>query len=159
MNPPSVTGTFEDLPPDPKERHEAFVTFLGQHLFSIRNQRLGAIRRLVESRELRNRLGTIHRRPYETVGALDEAGQEAAIALVQTAIDLFMQDLLGLFQNIGPDVRLGRDHALRYKLWLEVIDLTNDDEPTVAAEVVNRGGQRALETYFGRWLDKYSTHE
>jgi hypothetical protein len=159
MKPPTVSGTFEDLPPDPTQRHEAFVEFLGQHLFSTRNQRLAAIRRLVESPEIRNRLGSIRRRPYEAVGALDTAGQQSALALAQTAIDLFMQDLLGLLQNIGPDVRLGNDHALRYRLWLEVVDLTNNDEPVVAEDLVNRGGQRALESYFGRWLNNYGQHE
>lgn len=159
MKPPSVVGTFEDIPLDPKERHELFVGFLGQHLFSTRNQRLAAIRRLVESAEDRNRLGAIRRQPYEAVGALDPTGQQAAIALAQTAIDLFMQDLLGLLQNIGPDVRLGEDHALRYRLWLEVIDLAEEGHPLVAEELVNRGGKRSLENYFGHWLNKYDQHE
>jgi hypothetical protein len=159
MKPPTVSGSFKDLPLDPIERHEAFVEFLGQHLFSTRNQRLAAIRRLVESPEIRNRLGAIHRRPYEAVGALDPASQQSALALAQTAIDLFMQDLLGLLQNIGPDVRLGNDHALQYRLWLEVVDLTKDDEPVVAEDLINRGGKRAMESYFGRWLNKYGQHE
>ena len=158
MKPMSVTATFEDLPLDPEARREAFVEFFGQHVFSTRNQRLAAIRGLVESAESRNRLGTIHRRPYEAVRALDPTGQQAAIDLAQNAIDLFIQDLLRLLQNIGPDLRLGEDHALRYRLWLEVIDLADEEDPVVADELVNRDTKRALESYFGRWLNKYGQH-
>lgn len=159
MKPPSVAGTFEELPLDPEERREAFVEFLGQHLFSLRNQRLAAIRRLVESAESRNRLGTIRRLPYEAVAALDPSEQQVAIGLAQSAIDLFMQDLLGLLQNIGPDVRLGEAHALRYRLWLEVIELAGEDDPVVADALVNRDTKCALESYFGRWLNKYGEHD
>ena len=159
MPPPTVTGSFEDLPLNPDERHEAFVQFLGQHLFSERNQRLAAIRQLVESEGSRNRLGKIHRQPYEAVGSLDTQGQKAALALAQTAIDLFMQDLLGLLQHIGTDMRLGENHALRYRLWLEVIDLNNEDElEVVEEELVNRCGKKALTSYFGRWLNRNGQH-
>jgi hypothetical protein len=137
-------GTFEDLPRDPKERREAFVDFLGQHLFSTRNQQMAAIRRLIESAEDRSRLGTIFRRPYEAVGALDPVERQAAVALAQTAVDRFIQCLLAMLQNIGSDVRLGEKHALRYRLWLEVIDLCDEDDPVVAEELVNRDTKRAL---------------
>jgi hypothetical protein len=158
MKPPTVAGCFDDLPADPRERREAFVEFLGQHLFSTRNQRLSAIRQLVESAESRNGLGTIHRQPYEAVSGLEPSGRKAAMELAQTAINLFIQDLLGLLQNIGSDVRFGENHALRYRLWLEVIDLADEDHPVVAEELINRDASRALESYFGRWLNKYGQH-
>ena len=159
MHPPTVVGRFDDLPLDPDERHEAFVALLGQQLFSLRNQRLAAIRRLVESPEARGRVGTIHRRPYETAGDLDPAGREAALVLARTAVDLFLQDLLRLLQNIGHDARLGEDHALRYKLYLEVVSLAEAEAPVVAEDLMNRGGNRALESYFGHWLNVYASHE
>jgi hypothetical protein len=156
MMPPTVNGTFDDLPATPGDRHEAFVSFFGQHLFSIRNQRIAAIRRCIESAEVRERLGNYHRRHYEAISSLSPEGQDAAVALAQYSIDLFMQDLLSLFQNTGPGVRLGTDHAFKYQLVLEIMDLGDDEEPVVAEELVNHGGARALGDYFGRWLNAYS---
>lgn len=159
--PPSVVGDFKKLPRDAAERREAFVEFLGQHLFSLRNQQMEQIRRRLESPEARRRMGSIQAQPYTAVAALEPETQQAAIELAQTGIDLFLQDLLRLLQNTGPGMRLGKKHALRYRLWMEVIDLAADPEeepPVVADELINRGTQRVLESYFGRWLNSYAKH-
>ncbi|MHC5537217.1 hypothetical protein ACYOEI_03155 [Singulisphaera rosea] len=145
------------MPIEPVERQKAFVDLLGQHLFSLRNQRLEAIRRLVESPEARERLGTIHRRPFEGAGILEPEGQQAALDLAQAGVDQFLQDLLGLLQNIGDDVRLGDDHSLRYRLHLEVVCLKDAESPVVAEELINLGNHRALQSEFGRWRNAYGS--
>jgi hypothetical protein len=149
----------DDLPQDPAARHEAFVDIFGQQLFSLRNQRLASIRQLLGSPEMRARLATLQRSPYEAAAVLDPSGQDAALELATTAIDLLIQDLLALLQNIGTDVRLGADHALRYRLYLEVIALADEDGAVVADDLVNRGSNRALESYFGRWLNRYGNSQ
>ena len=118
--PPQVIVS--ELPSTTPERVEAKLELFGQHLFFMRNRRLGAIQRLVRDQQCRDRIGTIHRRPYEAVAVLDPAARQAALALAKAAIDLYMQDLLSLFANLGSDLTLSEGKAIRYKLSMEIID-------------------------------------
>lgn len=149
--PPEVN--ISELPSSPPERTETELELFGQHLFFIRNRRLAAIRRLVQDQAHRGRLGTIHRRPYERVAALEPAAREAALSLAKTAIDLYMQDLLSLFANLGTDLKLGEKAAIRYKLCMEIIDSNLN---VLSEDLLNRNISRHLPSYFGRWLNRYN---
>lgn len=149
---PQVSADCSALPPGDEERSEFKLELFSQHLFYMRNQRVSSISKLVEDREYRERLGTIRRRAYEAVATLDPLARSAAVKLAETAIDLFMQDLLGLFSNTGTALRCGHDRAIRYKLVLEIID---EDRQVISEDVINRGRSKHLPDYFGRWLNTY----
>jgi hypothetical protein len=156
MTPPTVRTTFEELPFAPAERAQAAVELLGQHLFSLRNQRVDSITRLLESADDRGRLGKLRRKAYDDVAALSPEAQQAALALARTAIDLYLQDLLTLLGNRGNDLSLGTRHAITYELILEVREIESGEVAEQFA--VNREGSRFLGDYYGRWLNRYHDH-
>jgi hypothetical protein len=154
MNPrPDIAIDFDSLPAEPAPRHEALVDFFGQHLFWCRHQSCDFAHRAVSSPELRKRLGRIPAEPFTRVSELPESAQTAALELAQASIDHFMRNVLFLFTSIGTDLHLGQDHALRYKLILEIIE-RQDPKTVVDDEILNRGGAKAFMDYFGRWLNR-----
>ncbi len=156
MQSPTLKITFEDLPDDPDARREALLDCFGQHLFSLRNYLRDSVRFHVESGEARHKMGTIPSRPYAAVAALDANAQEAAFQLADEAIDRYLRLFLMLLQSTGFSWRLGDDHAIRYRLHSEVVS-TSDDSISLEA-LINRDTDRALEMYFGRWLNKHREH-
>lgn len=144
------------FPTDPKQRHEAFIELFGRQVFALRNERLERIRALVEGpREERERIGSLHAQEYTAVADQPPAAREAALNLSRKAMDLFLQDLLGLFtyNGLSIDLRLGTDHAIAYELLLKVIG--NLDRQPVEAHVVNKGGQKVFGEYYGRWINRH----
>jgi hypothetical protein len=154
--PPTLKTTFEDLPADSDGQRETLLDCFGQHLFSIRNHLRDSVRFHVESSEARDKMGTIPARPYAAVAALDDEAKEAALQLSDEVIDRYMCRLLTLFQSTGSSLRLGDDHAIRYRLHSEVVS-TQDDGVALEA-LINRDTSRALEMYFGRWLNRHREH-
>jgi hypothetical protein len=157
---PTVTTTFESLPTDSKKRHEAVIEFLGQHIFSIRNQIVETVRRnlaaFAESRE--RPPGRLRWQAYDAVANLQPEGREAAVQLSQKAIDLFLRGLLALFTHNGlsTDLSAGESHAISYKLLLQFID--KDSLEVVEEHQVNNDGEKVFGEYYGRWLNRYGKH-
>lgn len=149
---PQVRAAYSDFPKDPAARAEFELELFGQHLFFIRNRRIASISRSVNDHERRDQLGAIRRKDYEGVARLDEVGRTAALKLAETAIDLYMQDILELLSNIGNDLKVGDDCAIRYKLLVEIINL---DLEVLWDDVINRNPRKHLPKYFGEWLNKY----
>jgi hypothetical protein len=155
MNPkPDIDADFASLPSDAKERHEALADFFGQHLFWCRAHALDIARRAVASSELREKLGRIPAESFARVSMLPESARSAALDLAQASVDQFMRLLLALLTGSGTDQRLGHDHAIRYKLLMEVIAL-HDPDHIVHEELINRDGRKAFFDYFGRWLNHF----
>jgi hypothetical protein len=155
MNPkPELNADFASLPSDLKERHEALVDFFGEHLFWCRAQALDTARRAVASPELREQLGRIPAEPFDRVSTLPESARIAALDLAQASVDQFMRLLLVLLTGTGTDQRLGSDHAIRYKLLMEVVAVHNPD-CVAHEEIINRTGRKAFFDYFGRWLNRF----
>lgn len=156
---PTTRATFADLPTDSAARAEALVEVFGQHLFSSRNQALALLRARVESHAEPAKLGTLRQVLYDAVAALPQEGQHAAVELAERSADLVLQLLLALF-GAGPacrDLAFGPDHALTYKVVLEVRDVETGE--VVESTDVNRAGQRFLGDYFGKWLIQFADHQ
>jgi hypothetical protein len=144
------------LPSDEKERHEAFVDFFGQFLFWLRNSSLQASRNFIESKEWRDKLGTIRRRYYEGVAQLPSEQREAAILLVEETLNGFIERLTWLLGDEGTDAKIGRRHAYRFRVEMEIVDAKTGE--IVEVETINRGG-RFFGSYWGRWLNRYSSQK
>jgi hypothetical protein len=151
---PQVNRTPADLPDDPEGRAAVEVDLFGQHLFFLRNRRLAALQRLISDADARSQLGTIRRRAYDAVASLDNASKSACLGLAQAAIDLYMQDFLSLLSSSGTALKLGDDHAIRYKLTMQVIDM---DHNILWEDAITQSGVRNLPGYFGRWLNAYKS--
>lgn len=156
MRPPTLLVPYKDMPTDQDKRTETAVDVLGQHLFSLRNQRVERLRRAVESEEIRKPMGSLHRRELDAVAALPITEREAALALSQKAIDLYLQDILALFTDIGDSMRFGDDHAVNYRLVLQVKEVASDE--VVEEFEVNRECKKVFFEYYGRWLNRFSNH-
>jgi hypothetical protein len=156
MRAPTVKSEFGTMPQEPAARKEAAVELCGQHLFSLRNQRLDALRHIIETKEVRERLGALHRKEYEAVAALEPEARQAALGLARKAIDLYMQDLLGLLTNIGTSLAFGPNHAINYKLTLQVKEAESNE--VIEEFIINRGGERVFYENYGRWLNRYGDH-
>jgi hypothetical protein len=156
LQPPTVSRSYDEMPTEAADRREAAVEFFGQHLFSLRNQLDDRLRRLIESAETRGRLGSLHRKEYEAVAALDPAGREAALALARKAIDNYLQDILALFTGTGDSLSLGHGHAINYRLILQVKEVGSD--AVIEEFAINRECQKVFGQYYNRWLNRYSDH-
>jgi len=156
MRPPTVKGSYDSLPGDTPARSEAAVDAFGQHLFSLRNQVLEGLRQYVESDVARARLPALSRREYDAVAALAPEGREAALGLSRRAVDSYIPGVLTLLTGTGDSLSLGPDHAINYRLVLEVKKVKTG---AVAEEfTVNRNCRKALMDYFGRWLNRHGEH-
>lgn len=149
MKPPQVSITFEDLPSDPKARHEAIVDLFGQYAFWARRQSLETARELVMSKEARERLGKLFQAPFEEVARLDEDGQKAALELAALCLDSFAKSFLIVLSGTGVGNRLGASHAVRFRLVMEICDVENEE--IVEEHVVNRDGKKYFPDYWTKW--------
>ncbi len=154
LGPPQVSTSYETLSASNPARREELLEVFGQHLFWMRNERLAAILNLLHDADSRARLGTTQRRAYESVAALGEQGIAASTELVQATLDQYIQLVLALLSNTGADLRFGPAHSLRYRMILEVINSETLD--VIEEAVINRGTERSLPVYFGRWLNRFS---
>lgn len=150
--PPQVLANCDRFPSDPAARAEVELGLFGQHLFFMRNQRVASIERLLEDQEARDRIGAIRRKAYDAVANSDKASRSAAVKLAETAIDLYIQDLLELLSNLGSDLRAGNDYAIRYRLIMEIVNL---EHHVLWEDTINRGSVKHLPKYFGEWLNKF----
>jgi hypothetical protein len=140
------------LPTDPKQRHQEFVDFFGQFLFWLRNWSLKASRELVDSEELRSKLGTIRRKPYEGVAEMTPEQRDAALLLTQETLDGFLERFLSCMGDEGTDAKFGEDLAYRFRIEMEIVDVETGE--LRHQEIINRGG-RFFGSYWGRWLNRY----
>lgn len=149
--------TFESdlsqLPSEKRARHEAFVDLFGQFLFWLRNSSLRASRKLLESSELREKLGAIRREPYEAVAQMASDQREASMLLVEESLNGFAERLAWYLGDEGTDARLGSHHSYRFRIEMEVVDVESGE--VVEVETINRGG-KFFGSYWGRWLNRYS---
>lgn len=154
--PPTVKGSYEEMPAEAADRKEAAVELFGQHVFSVRNQLVDRLRRFVESADARGGLGSLHRREYDAVAGLDPTAREAALALARKAIDGYLQEILGLLTGTGDSLSFGRGHAINYRLILQVKEVGSDE--VVEEFDINRECQKVFFTYYARWLNRHGQH-
>jgi hypothetical protein len=152
--PPGANLSLRDFSREPSERHERFIDLFGQFIMWMRNCTNDSARRLVESSDAREQLGTILREPYEQVANLSIEDRERALRLVESSIDAFIILLLRVLSHLGNDFPLGNGHAIRYRLEMEIIDQETDN--IVHRETVNRDGKKHFADYWGRWLNRYT---
>lgn len=153
--PPQIDIDFADLPSDPRERHEVLVDLFGRYLFWLRNWTVSATRELAESEEARDKLGTIRRKKYDELAALTPEQQDVACKISEATVDRFIQLFLTMLAGTGVDQRLGNDHAIRFKLDMEICDVENVE--LVDQETINRGGKKFFAAYWGRWLNQFAS--
>ncbi|MBI1321660.1 hypothetical protein GC170_00515 [bacterium] len=152
--PPQFDIDFETLPPDPAERHEELVDVFGRYLFWLRNWSVSATQELAESEEARAKLGTIWRKKYDELAALTPEQRGIAFEIAEASVDRFIQLFLTMMADMGTDQRLGRDHAIRFNLEMEICDVENGE--VVDQETINRGGKKFFANYWGRWLNQFA---
>jgi hypothetical protein len=156
VRPPTLTSTYKDMPTESAARMETAIDVFGQHLFSLRNQLVERLRRTIESDELRKGIGKLHRKEYDAVAALAPEEREAALALARKTIDFYMQYVLMLLTGTGDSDRFGDDHAVNYRLVLEVKEVATDE--VVEQFDINRKSKKVFYDYYGRWLNRFGSH-
>jgi len=151
--PPDIEVDYDALPANAAERHEAFVDILGQYVLWLRNWSVASSREIVESPSETQRLGKTRRERYEGVAAMSSVERESACRFAEATVDRFIQMFLALLAGTGVSLRLGRSHAIRFKLEMEIVEVETED--VVDVEAVNRGGRKSFMDYWGRWLNRY----
>lgn len=151
--PPQFDIDFENLPSDPEERHEVLVDLFGRYLFWLRNWSVSETQELTDSEEARKSLGTIRRKKYDTLAALTPEQRDVAFEISEASVDRFIQLFLTMMADMGTDQRLGKDHAIRFKLEMEICDVENGE--VVEQETISRGGRKFFANYWGRWLNRF----
>jgi hypothetical protein len=146
---------FDGLPDDPAGRREALLEAFAEQLFRERNERLASVGRLLSEPADRDAVGTIRARPYEELARFGQEVVSPGVGVARATLDNYIHHLLAIFTNMGSDVRIGSGHALRYRLVVEVIDVQTHS--VVEETVINRDTEKALMSYFGRWLNRYGT--
>jgi hypothetical protein len=153
--PPQIAVEYDQLPQDAKARHEMLVDVLGQYVLWLRNWSIDSSRKVIATADANERLGTVRWKRYEGVAAMPPEQQQAALQLAEATVDRFVQLFLTLLSGTGVDQRIGNDHAVRFKLDLEIVDV--ETENIVETATVNRGGQKFFADYWGRWLNRFSS--
>ncbi len=153
---PTVKSSYDAMPTEAVDRNEAAVELFGQHVFSCRNALIERLRWLIEAAGARGGMGTLHRKEFDAVAALEPAGREVALALARKAIDLYLQEILTLFTGTGHSLSFGSAHAVNYRLSLQVKEVSSDQ--VVEEFDVNRECQKVFYTYYARWLNRYADH-
>ncbi len=143
----------DQLPQDPRLRHELLVDVLGQYLLWLRNRSVDSSRKVIETPDVKEKLGNIRWKRYEGVASMSSDQQQAACQLAEATVDRFIQLLLTMLSGTGVDQRLGSTYAIRFRLDIEVLDV--ESENVVVSETINRGGQKFFADYWGRWLNRF----
>ncbi len=151
--PPKLSVSFDELPSDPKQRHEVLVDAFGEYLFWVRHETLSRTRQLVESTEARQELGRLFRDVYEQASRLSPEDREATYRLVEAAIGFFTRLFLTMISGTGFDDPIGPNHVLRFRLDMEICDAETGE--VVWEETINRDGQKFFPEYWGRWLNRH----
>lgn len=154
--PPAIDLSYDELPNDSKERHEIFVNVFGEYLFWARNSTLAYMESLVDDPDARDRLGSIFREPFTNASRLNDIDRDAAFSLMREGIDAFTRELLRIFTSTGTSLRLGENHAIRFRLDMEICDLESGG--VVSEETINRHGRKSFSEYWGQWLNRQSSN-
>jgi hypothetical protein len=150
---PGVNLSLDSLPKQPQDRHEVLVDLFGRYVMWMRNWNNQSTKRLIESAEAREKLGTILRQPFEEAALRDTSDGGRAVRVAEASVDAFIRLLLQVFAHSGSDFLVGKDHALRFRLVMELVEMESDE--LVHEEVINRGGQKHFADYWGRWLNRF----
>jgi hypothetical protein len=150
---PGAELNVEQLPKQAGERHEILVDLFGRYIMWLRNWNNESTRRMVESPEKREKLGAILRQPFEEASQLSGVERERAIHLAEASVDAFIKLFLQVLAHRGSDFLIGKDHALRLRMVMELVQKDNDQ--LVEEEVINRGGQKHFADYWGKWLNRF----
>jgi hypothetical protein len=149
--PPVIDRAYSDLPADPTERHRFLSDAFGKYLLWAMQKSEEDVKRLVESEPDREKMGRVPAQPFKRAAeALNHEQKQVTYALTREALALFARRLLGILTAQGVSHRLGTSHAIQFRLVLEIRDVENLD--LIDEEVINRGGDRAFFTQWGRWL-------
>jgi len=145
---------FESLPDSGSDRHKAFVDMFGEFLLWHRNRCFDAARRLVQDEDAREAVGRIRSEVYTKVANLGNSEREVAIEFSVEVVNGFIERLLYALGDEGFDARLGSEHAYRYRVELEVVDLSSGE--VVEVDTINRGG-RFFGANWGAWLNRFNS--
>jgi hypothetical protein len=118
----------------------------------LRDWTVQSSRDLVEPAADRAKLGTIRRRKYDAIASMSPEQRLAACKLAEATVDRFIQLLLTLLAGTGVDQRLGEQHAVCFRLVMEILRV--DTHEIVHEEILNRDGAKFFGDYWGRWLNR-----
>jgi hypothetical protein len=153
--PPKIETPFEEIPLAPRERHEFFVDLFGRYLFWAMQEAMFKSRELVSSPESRARLGRAFERPYREVAELNHGQREVAFEFARATMENAVKNILIILAAEGITFRLGDRHAVQFRLTGEIRDV--EEMETQLEEVLNRGGDKAFTSNWGRWLRQNSS--
>ena len=143
----------DHLSSDDVTRHEELVDVFGKFLIWQRNRTLDVVRRLVESSEARDQLGSLRRAPYDAVAQLESTERSAVSDIAEETLNCFLERLLWALGDEGVDARFGSRHAYRFRLQLEIVDSQSGE--IIEDRAINRGGKRFFGSNWGRWWNKF----
>jgi len=80
--------------------------------------------------------------------------REAAMLLVDETLNGFTERLAWCLGDKGTDARLGKQHAYRFRVVMEIVDVETHE--IVEEATINCGGKKFFGDYWGRWLNRFS---
>jgi hypothetical protein len=151
--PPMIETSFVALPRAPEDLHEFLVDIFGRYVSWAVEEALRHSSTLVRSAEARDKLGRIFQEPYsDAASKLTPDQQTVALNLAKVTAESFAKLLLAVLESQGTAQRLGEDHAIRFRLVMEVCNVQNME--VLLDHVINRDGKRAFSDYWGRWASE-----
>lgn len=130
MQLPSCETTLDLSNDDAQALRESLIEIFGQHIMSLRNQRL-AVTAECCSDPTKAGTGRIQRQEYEDIADLSTDERTKSLALVKKVLDAFIDDVLHLFGHQGYSLLLNDEFCLRYDVLMQVLKIKDekDDDP------------------------------
>ncbi len=145
--------SWNTLPNTPADCHQALVDLFGQFLMDIRKTVAENSWLRLTDDEKRARMPKLTREVYEKLASLETEQKRDVCDFAKAHGDRMIQQLLFVLTSQGTDIGFGPDHAIRFRLDVEILDRNSGE--VVREEPINRGGSKAFYDYWGRWLNRY----
>lgn len=138
-----------------KERG-ALTDAFGKLVMHMRKRVVDSARRKVDSEEERTEMGAVFRRIYDAVAAMDPDARERALKLSERCADNMAKEFLMLLANRGHDLRISDNHAIRFRMNIEVVDVVTGD---VVLSHPADDSPGYLPQLWGRWINRFTVKE
>jgi hypothetical protein len=150
--------SFDALPKNVEDRHEAVLNYFGDQLCQSFEM---ACRATMSKMNKPATVRPVDRAPYEVASRLSPEQKQAVMEISKDCTNMLINFLLPLLGSAGYQNRLGDKHYVRYRLDAEICKTPSDEDDSeesddpIEVQTINRTGIRYFGEMWPVWKNKY----